>query len=307
MSSEPPPVLLSRGPLQLSPRASWSSPASRDPSSFCSALRERLIRVAPLRQADALDVGEGGLGDGLVEVLRPGGCQAPASAAARCRSSSRRPWQSSSPICPHLLDLRIRRLAEVVPDRGRARDDVGLIAAVGDDVVRALLERQVLAAEVPADVHQLHGVERAAAAPRRSRRRARSRRGTMYCTDTRPVPARRPRTRPSSSSTCVNSATSTSLNKPGAHEVRLGADELLGRARPDPDRAGELLALHDLLHRDRRGDVERLPGVVPFAVARRAFDHRIVIGDAGLLRRLRNAVDVRAEREHRLARAPAWR
>ena len=56
--------------------------------------------------------------------------------------------------------------------------------------------------------------------------------------------------------------------------------------------------------RDRGGDVQRLAGVVPFAVARRAFDDRIVIRDAGLLRRLRNAVDVRAQRDHRLARSP---
>ena len=48
----------------------------------------------------------------------------------------------------------------------------------------------------------------------------------------------------------------------------------------------------------------RLSGVVPFAVAGRAFDHRLVIRDAGLLRRLRDAVDVGAERDDRLARSP---
>ena len=89
-----------------------------------------------------------------------------------------------------------------------------------------------------------------------------------------------------------------------AHEVRLGPDQLLGRARPDADRARQLLALHDLLHRDRGGDVHRLPGVVALAVPGRAFDHRRVVGDAGLLRRLRDAVDVGAERDHRLARSP---
>ena len=53
------------------------------------------------------------------------------------------------------------------------------------------------------------------------------------------------------------------LEEPGADEVRLGADQLLGGARPDADRAGQLLALHDLLHRERRGDVERLPELCP--------------------------------------------
>ena len=50
-----------------------------------------------------------------------------------------------------------------------------------------------------------------------------------------------------------------------------------------------------------------MPGVVAFAVPGRAFDDRIVVGDAGLLRRLRDAVDVRAERDDRLARAPRRR
>ena len=69
---------------------------------------------------------------------------------------------------PQLLDVVVAGLAEVVPDAGVRRHDVRLIAAVGDHVVRALLQAQVLAAEVPADVHQLHGVERRPAAPRRA-------------------------------------------------------------------------------------------------------------------------------------------
>src|SRR6185436_3638196 len=90
----------------------------------------------------------------------------------------------------------------------------------------------------------------------------------------------------------------------GPDEVGLRADELLGGAGPDADRAGQLLALHDLLHRERRGDVHRLAGVVAFAVSGRAFDHRLVPRDRRLLRRLRDAVDVRAERDHGLARSP---
>ncbi len=69
----------------------------------------------------------------------------------------------------HLLDVRIVELAEVVPDGGSRRDDVGLVAAVRDHVVRALLQPQMLAPEVPADIHQLDGIERAATAPRRTR------------------------------------------------------------------------------------------------------------------------------------------
>ena len=66
---------------------------------------------------------------------------------------------------PHVHDVVVIGLAEVIPDRGVGRHHVGLVAAVGDHVVRALRQAQMLAAEVPADVHQLHGVERALAAP----------------------------------------------------------------------------------------------------------------------------------------------
>ena len=40
------------------------------------------------------------------------------------------------------------------------------------------------------------------------------------------------------------------LEYAGADEVRLGADQLLGDAGPHTQRAGEMLALHDLLHGD---------------------------------------------------------
>nr|GFD37270.1 hypothetical protein [Tanacetum cinerariifolium] len=43
-------------------------------------------------------------------------------------------------------------------------------AAVGDDIVRALGYFHVLAVEVPADIHQFHCIEGAAAAPGRTSR-----------------------------------------------------------------------------------------------------------------------------------------
>ena len=126
-----------------------------------------------------------------------------------------------------------------------------------------------------------------------------------YSTDTRPVPARSPHDTARSFETCANNATSTSLKKPSRTKCALVPSELFGGPRPDPDRPGKLLPLHDLLHRDRRGDVDRLSRVVSLAVSRPAFDQRVAIGDAGLLRRLRDAVDVGAERNHRLAGSPA--
>src|SRR6185503_5893423 len=70
-------------------------------------------------------------------------------------------------------------------------------------------------------------------------------------------------------------------------------------------RSGQALALHYPLHREGSGDVERDAGIVTFTVAGCAFDDRRVIGDARLLRALRNAVDVGTERDDRPARPPA--
>src|SRR5262245_12411696 len=89
-----------------------------------------------------------------------------------------------------------------------------------------------------------------------------------------------------------------------AYEIRLRADELFRNARPDLDRAGNPVSLHDALQRDSGGDVHGLPGVVTFTVTRRARDQWIVIRDARLLRCLGNSIDVRTERDYGLARAP---
>ncbi len=59
--------------------------------------------------------------------------------------------------------------ADVVP-RFRLRwDDVGTVAAGGDDVMQSHLFRDVLPQEIYADVHQLHGVERRSTHMRRRR------------------------------------------------------------------------------------------------------------------------------------------
>ena len=48
-----------------------------------------------------------------------------------------------------------------------------------------------------------------------------------------------------------------------------------------------------------------MPGVVPFAVAGRALNERVLVADARLVAGLRDAVDVGAERDHRFAGAPS--
>ncbi len=97
------------------------------------------------------------------------------------------------------------------------------------------------------------------------------------------------------------------LEEPVADEPRLRADQLLGDARPEHERPGNVLALHDLLHRERGRHVHGLPRVVAFAVARRALDDRVVLRDAGLLARLRDAVDVRCRARSPACRSPSGR
>ena len=65
--------------------------------------------------------------------------------------------------------MQVIEFAKVVPDRGFGRDHVGLITAVSNYAMRALGEAKVFAVEVPAGVHQLDCIERAAAIPRRDR------------------------------------------------------------------------------------------------------------------------------------------
>ena len=99
MSSEPPPRVLRR-PAPAAVSASFVRQTR--PRAILQLLLQRpgqrLIGVAPLGQADLLDVGERGLGDDLVEVLRPRAAEHLASAAARCRSSSPPPFAIVSPI-----------------------------------------------------------------------------------------------------------------------------------------------------------------------------------------------------------------
>ena len=129
-------------------------------------LGQRLIGFAPLRQSDLLDIRVHRLGDRLVHVPRPRGAENAHAHFGIGHHRGRLGHRGAD--VPQLLDLVVAGLAEVVPDGGVGRHDVRLVAAVGDDVMRALLQPQVLAAEVPADVHQLHGVERRPAAPRRA-------------------------------------------------------------------------------------------------------------------------------------------
>ena len=126
----------------------------------------------------------------------------------------------------------------------------------------------------------------------------------VYSTDTMPVASPVPHETARLSPTCVKRTTSTSLKQPCAHQVCLGPELLFTDARPELDRARELGSLHQPFDRNRGRDVEGLTRIMALAVSRRAIDQRFVTSDARFLRSLGDAVDVGAERDHRLARSP---
>ena len=113
-------------------------------SSVCARPWRGSGRRGPLGHADLLDVGGEGFGDGLVEVARPR--RAEDAFGDSCRSSRLAPLAIGSRGV-EVADALVIPFAEVVPDLGEGRDDVGLIAAVGDDVVGALLGAEVFAAD----------------------------------------------------------------------------------------------------------------------------------------------------------------
>ena len=57
-----------------------------------------------------------------------------------------------------------------------------------------------------------------------------------------------------------------------AHVMCLAAELLLGDTRPEHEGPRNVLPLHDLLNSECRRYDDRLAGVVPFAVSRRARD-----------------------------------
>ena len=122
-----------------------------------------LILGTPLRHPHVKHVGVDRLGQRLVHMLWPG-CAKHPRLDRGAGHRSRAVGHLVADI-PHPHDVRVVGLAEEVPDRRGRRYHVRLVAAVADHVVRALLDPQVLAAEVPADVHQLHRVERTPAVP----------------------------------------------------------------------------------------------------------------------------------------------
>ena len=187
--------------------------------------------------------------------------------------------------------------AEEEPDRRRARHDVRLVAAVGDDVVRALRQLHVLTVELPCVRHLHHGVQCALPTPRR-----RSRVGALALEpEDRRDQGERGLVAPRDAELVADVGEEIRvdvLEYSRSHEERLSRDLLLGDARPEHERAANLLAHHHVLHGERGEDVQRHTAVVPFAVSGRARYESRARRHARRLVRLRDAVDVRPQCDH---------
>ena len=264
-------------------------------------LGKRLILLGPLRQPDFGHVLIHVFGNGHAEVAGPRRSQ-----QARCHRSPRHHRRRHGHIVanlPQIHDVLVVGLAVVIPNRGVGGDHIRLVAAVGDHIMHPTAHADMFAAKIPADVHQLHRIQRAAPAPRS------------------PGGVRR------LSSECVFDRNHAGLiSRPGGHAevvahmreqyhvyifeesladvVGLRAELLLGDSRPQLERAREMLALHHLLHRQRCHDVQRHARVVAFAMPRRAFDHWHVVRHCRLLRGLRDVINIRTQGDDRLPLPP---
>ena len=201
-----------------------------------------------------------------------------------------------------LLDARVIQLAVVVPHRSLRRHHIGLAATVGDYVMGTLLQPQMLAAEVPPHVHQFHGVQRAAPEPGRPRAMGRyAVEGEHGRHQPRPTdaPRRRESTRDVRGQHDVHA-----LEYAGVHHVGATGHQLLSHPRNDLEGSLDSVPLHDPFRRNRRNDIDRRSAVVSFSVARATGNQRIVIGHAGLLRRLGKPVDVAHDSHHGMPAPP---
>ena len=133
--------------------------------------------------------------------------------------------------------------AEIKPDGGVGRNHVGLIAAVGDHVVDARGQAQMLAAEFVADAHQLGRIERAASAPGRAGG-VRAFAFEHVFDGNQAVLAAGSVGDAEVVGDVREQADVDVLEHSGADVVGFGADQFLGDAGPELEGAVEMLALH---------------------------------------------------------------
>jgi len=160
--------------------------------------------------------------------------------------------------------------------------------------VRALRGAEMFAVEIPGDVHEFDGIERAAAVPRRHGGvRGFAMEEILDGDETAPRAFARAVRRGEFIADVRTEDDVDVFEISGADVEGFCGDKFFRDAGKDFDSAGEMIFLHLLFQDKRGGYVDGHAGVVTFAVARRAFDDGIVIRDAGFLRGAWDTVFIR--------------
>jgi hypothetical protein len=190
-----------------------------------------------------------------------------------------------------------RRIAEIPPDRRLGRDDVRLLAAVGDRAVRGHRRQHVFAVLRDPHVHQHNRVERVATFPRPHRGMRRL---------TGEIEGRRDHGRLQQAVRRRELAVDVVVERhvdvvevAVTHEVGPAQELLFRRCTDDLDRPGQAEAFHRVAHGERRTHHHRAVDVVTFAVPGRIGDDLGLRGDAGGLRVGWVRIVLAVDRDHR--------
>ncbi len=97
------------------------------------------------------------------------------------------------------------------------------------------------------------------------------------------------------------------LEHTGPDQKRLARQQFFRNARPNHQSPGDAIFFHDLLGGDGRRDHDGQAAIMPLPMPRRALHHRLLPGDARILRETEQRVDVAAERDRRPLRSPCRR
>src|SRR5437879_2688102 len=160
----------------------------------------------------------------------------------------------------------------------------------------------MLPTKVPADIHELHGIERTPAFPRRT-----------GCVRALPVKTVLSRNQAGTAGTVFGAEIARNvrtqhhveiMKEAGIHHVGAAGEQFFGDSGVNADGALNIVLLHQALDRYGRSDVNSLTGIMSFAVARTAGNERSMIRHTGFLGGLGQTVDVGHEADDRFPRAP---
>ena len=156
-----------------------------------------------------------------------------------------------------VADIVCGDFPDEIPDTGVGRHNVRLVSTIADDIVRSLQRMEMLATEIPGDVHQFDRIQCAASIPGIA--------GAMGGNSVEHVfdgnQAGAPRLTPTDGQIVGNVGKQHGVNvlkKAVSGIPGLGAQQLFSDSRPEHNRAGQVFPLHDVLDRQRGSDIDCL-------------------------------------------------